>query len=64
MRDFVISNFPISNERLKQFKEETCKDPILQTYIKYTIKGWPEKTLISHELHLILPIFVRYLTTN
>ena len=42
---------PISNERLEQLKEETRKDPILQTLIKYTIEGWPEKTLISYELH-------------
>ena len=47
---FVISNLPISNERLEQFKE-TWKDPILQTLIKYTTEGWPEKTLISQELH-------------
>ena len=47
---FVISNLPISNERLEQFKE-TWKDPILQTLIKYTIEGWTEKTLISQELH-------------
>ena len=48
---FVFSNLPISNERLKHFKEETRKDPILQTLIKCTIEGWPEKTLISYELH-------------
>ena len=48
---FVISNLPISNERLEQLKEETRKDPILQTLIKYTIEGWLGKTLISHELH-------------
>ena len=48
---FVFSNLFISNERLKQFKEETRKDPILQTLIKYTIEGWPKKTLISYELH-------------
>ena len=28
---FIISNLPVSNERLEQFKEETQKDPILQT---------------------------------
>ena len=48
---FVISSLPISNERLKQFKEETRKDLILQTLRKYTIKGWPEKTILSHELN-------------
>ena len=48
---FVISNLPISNERLEQFKEETRKDSILQTLIKCTIKGWPGKSLISQELH-------------
>ena len=48
---FVISNLPISNEHLEQLKEETRKDPILQTLIKYTIEGCLGKTLISHELH-------------
>ena len=42
--NFVISNLPISNERLEQFKEETRKDPILQSLIKYTTESWPEKT--------------------
>ena len=49
--NFVILDLPLSNKRLEQFKEQTRKDPILQTLIKYTIEGWPEKTLISHELH-------------
>ena len=40
---FVISNLPISNGRLEQFKEETRKDPILQTLIKYTMEVWLEK---------------------
>ena len=48
---FVFLNLPISNERLEQSKEETQKDPILQTLIKSTIEGWPEKTLISFESH-------------
>ena len=48
---FLFSNLPISNERLEQYKEETRRDPILQTLIKYTIERWPEKTLISYELH-------------
>ena len=38
---FVISNLPMSNERLEQFKKETWKDPILQTLIKYSIEDWP-----------------------
>ena len=49
--NFVILDLPLSNKRLEQFKEQTRKDPILQTLIKYTIEGWPEKTLTSHELH-------------
>ena len=48
---FVILNFPINNERLGHFKEETQKYPILQTNMNDTIEGWLEKTLISHELH-------------
>ena len=48
---FVILNLSISNECLEQFKEETQKDPILQTLIKCTIEGWLEKSLISQDLH-------------
>ena len=40
---FVISNLPISNKRLEEFKQETQKDAVLETLIKYTIEGWPEK---------------------
>ena len=47
---FAFLNLPISNKCLEQFKEETRKDPILQT-LKDTTEGWPEITLISHELH-------------
>ena len=43
----IISNFPISNEPLEQFKEKTRKDPILQTLIKYTIEEWPGKNSCS-----------------
>ena len=49
---FIISNLPISNKRLEQFKEDTQKDIILQTLIKYTVEGWPEKTFIPHQLQL------------
>ena len=48
---FVILNLSISSECLEQFKEETQKDPILQTLIKCTIEGWLEKSLISQDLH-------------
>ena len=40
---FLILNLPINSERLDQFKEETRKDSILQTLIKYTIEGWLQK---------------------
>ena len=40
---FVISNLPISNERLEQFKKKTRKDPILQTLIKTLLKVGQEK---------------------
>ena len=36
---FVILNLPIINELLEQLKEETPKDPILQTLTKYTFEG-------------------------
>ena len=48
---FVISNLPVNKENLEQFKEITQKDPILQTLLKYTVEGLPQKTVISHELH-------------
>ena len=48
---FVSLILPISNEFLEQFKEETRIDPIFQKLIKYAIEGWPDKTLIPHELH-------------
>ena len=53
---FVISNPPMSNERLEQFKKETPNNHILQTLIKYSIEDWPEKILISYEL---LPYFTQ-----
>ena len=40
---FILSNLPISQSRLDQFRLETQKDQILQTLICYTITGWPEK---------------------
>ena len=48
---FVSLSLPISNELLEQFKEETRIDPIFQKLIKHAIEGWPDKTLIPHELH-------------
>ena len=36
---FLTLNLPISNERLEQFKEETQKDLILQTLVKYIIES-------------------------
>ena len=47
---FLTLNLPISNERLEQFKEETQKDLILQTLVKYIIESWPEKSFISQQL--------------
>ena len=59
---FVISNLPISNKRLEQFKEKTRTDPILQNLIK--VERWPEKSLILKEKNYtrIFPIVVTYLT--
>lgn len=56
---FIISNLPVNNKRLKQFKEKTQKDPIFQktqkdpifqTLLKSTIGSWSEKTFIPHQL--------------
>ena len=37
----VISDLPISQERLNQFKEETEKDETLQLLSEYVRNGWP-----------------------
>ena len=47
---FILSNLPISQSRLDQFRLETQKDQILQTLICYTINGWPEKHQVPKEL--------------
>ena len=47
---FILSNLPISQSRLDQFRLETQKDQILQTLIYYTFNGWPEKHQIPKEV--------------
>ena len=47
---FILSNLPISQSRLDQFRLETQKDQILQTLICYAINGWPEKHQVPKEL--------------
>ena len=37
----VISNLPISEQRMKQFQLETANDNILQQVRLYTHMGWP-----------------------
>ena len=51
---FILSNLPISQSRLNQFRSETQNDQILQTLICYTINGWSEKHQISKELFPLL----------
>ena len=46
----IVSNLPISENRLQQFKAETEKDPVLKTLIKYTTHGWPEKHSVPPEI--------------
>ena len=48
--NFILSNLPISQSRLDQFRLETQKDQILETLICYTINGWPEKHQVPKEL--------------
>ena len=47
---FILSNLPISQSRLDQFRLETQKDQILETLICYTINGSPEKHHVPKEL--------------
>ena len=55
--DFVLSNLPISETRLKQFQLETRNGPIVQTLITYTTDEWPEKYPIPTDL---LPYYIRH----
>ena len=47
---FILSNLPISQYQLDQFRLETQKDQILQTLICYTFNDWPEKYQVPKEL--------------
>lgn len=38
----VISNLPVSNEKLEEFKNETKKDTTLRTLTETVLSGWPE----------------------
>ena len=39
----LISNFPMTDAKLEEFKTETENDSALQTVKKYISEGWPEK---------------------
>ena len=40
----LISNFPMTDAKLEEFKTETENDSALQTVKKYVSEGWPEKS--------------------
>ena len=37
----VASNLPISAQKIREFKQETLKDPVLQEVITFIRNGWP-----------------------
>ena len=39
----IQSSIPMSNERLKELKDETAKDGTMQRIMEYVKKGWPKK---------------------
>ena len=43
----MISTLPVSDDKLKEIKEETRKDETMQTLVKIINEGWP-----SHKDHL------------
>ena len=40
---FVISNLPISDDKLLEFQRETSRDPALEKLREYTENGWPQE---------------------
>ena len=40
----LISNFPMTDAKLEEFKTETENDSALQTVKKYVLEGWPKKS--------------------
>ena len=54
---FVISNRPISNERLEQFKEEAWEDPIWQILLNDIIECWSENNFYSASIVSVFDIF-------
>ena len=50
---FVISNLPISDDKLLEFQRETSRDPALEKLREYTENGWPqEKKDVDSLVHL------------
>ena len=39
----IITSLPISEKKLKLFREETDKDPALNTVKTYVLQGWPDE---------------------
>lgn len=48
----VMSNLPVSNEKLRVFRAETAKDVILNKLIQTVLQGWPEtKSEVVKDIH-------------
>ena len=48
----IITSLPISEKKLKLFREETDKDPALNTVKTYVLQSWPDE--ISYHNGLLL----------
>ena len=62
---FLISNLPISDDKLLQFQRETSRDPALEKLQGYTEKGWPqEKQDVDSLVHSLILSCTFSCTTN
>ena len=62
---FLISNLPISDDKLLQFQRETSRDPALEKLRGYTEKGWPqEKKDVDSLVHSLILSCTFSCTTN
>ncbi|CAG7829566.1 unnamed protein product, partial [Allacma fusca] len=47
--NLITSNFPASDQKLIQIRDQQLKDPVLQKVTNYMKTFWPEKTMLSKE---------------
>ncbi|CAC5392949.1 unnamed protein product [Mytilus coruscus] len=48
--DSIVNNFPASDMRLQNIRDECVKDEICKTLMFYCKEGWPEKSSLSDSL--------------